>query len=158
MRRGRNRKDDEARHYEATDSDEENSKFADENEQVEKVSYQDDYSDLDVRGSRLAHVVGEDDSQYTGNSWGNKSRIRIEPVKSVPEDTFSQPVEVTAAGIPYEDQRLHDIGQTCSSPTCKICESRRRQGASTRFVRNQKYDPSPSEADRDYISADTVDL
>lgn len=124
----------------------------------ETYTYRDEYSDMAGRRDRLAHVVGEEDSQYTGNSWGNKSGLRIEPVRSVPEDTFSQPVEVTPAGVSYdEDERLHDIGQTCSSPTCKICESRRRQGSSTKFVRNQKYAPK-TETERDYVSADTVDL
>ena len=151
VRRGRGRDKDEPRHYEVTD-EEENSNFVDDHN-----DFDDSFSDMPT--NRLAHVVGEEDSQYTGTSWGNKSRIRIEPVRSVPDETFSEPVEITSDGIPYEDQRLHDIGQTCSSPTCKICESRRQQGANTKFVRNQKYDPNPSQSyDRDYLATDTVDL
>lgn len=111
---------------------------------------------------RLAHVVGEDDSQYTGTSWGNKSRIRVEPVMSTAEDAFSQDYEISPDGTAYEeDVGRHGAGQTCSSPSCQICESRRQQGAKTKFVRNQKYDPkpaSPSSQDRNYMSSDTVDL
>ena len=151
VRRGKNKNKNAARHLEYTDEDE-NSGFVDEEDDA------DSYSDFPT--SRLAHVVGEEDSQYTGESWGGNPRIRIEPVQSIPEDSFSNPIELSPNGVPYEEVRRHDIGQTCSSPTCKICDARRQQGATTKFVRNQKYDPSPGEGtfDRDYISSDTVDL
>lgn len=163
VRRRRDKDKDAARHYEYTDEDE-NSNFIDENSEnakdFENAENSIDDSFSDVPPGRLAHVVGEDDSQYTGMSWGGKSKIRIEPVKSIPEDTLSNPVEISPKGVPYEEERRHDIGQTCSSPTCKICDARRQQGATTKFVRNQKYDPSPGQGsyDRDYISSDTVDL
>jgi hypothetical protein len=172
-KRGRDRGKTETRVYEITDDEgeDENSNFLDEKE----VS-SDGMPDTMARGMpmsgdmsedgmslqpRLAHVVGEDDSQYTGTSWGNKSRIRVEPVMSTPGDAFSEDYEISPDGTPYEDVGRHSAGQTCSSPSCQICESRRQQGAKTRFVRNQKYDPKPasvSSQDRNYVSSDTVDL
>lgn len=172
-KRGRDRGKTETRVYEITDDEgeDEKSNFLDEKE----VS-SDGMPDTMARGDmsedgmslynaplqpRLAHVVGEDDSQYTGTSWGNKSRIRVEPVMSTPGDAFSEDYEISPDGIPYEDVGRHGAGQTCSSPSCQICESRRQQGAKTRFVRNQQYDPKPasvSSQDRNYVSSDTVDL
>jgi len=148
VRRGKKDKN-AARHLEYTDEDE-NSGFIDEEGEGDSFS--------DYPSARLAHVVGEDDSQYTGASWGGKSRIRIEPVESIPEDTFSDPIELTQDGVPFGEESPHGLGQSCSSPTCKICDARRQQGTSTKFVRNQQYDPNPTSNDRDYISSDTVDL
>lgn len=162
VRRRKNKDKDAARMYAGTDDDEEASNFIDDRDMTLPANPnpatpqddEDDISDYQMPGNRLAHVVGEDDSQYTGTSWGdNKERMRIERVRSVPEPTFSdqQPIEV---GM----DKPHDIGQTCSSPSCKICESRRGQGASTKFVKNRVYNPNPGYQDRDYVSSDTVDL
>jgi hypothetical protein len=103
--------------------------------------YDDDESSVSRSPDRLAHVVGEENSQYTGTSWGNKSRIRIQPIESVPEDTMAESLEITQEALPEDE-----FGQSFES-----------QRETAQFVTTETYDPSVS-YERDYMASDTVDL
>jgi hypothetical protein len=110
---------------------------------VDENYFDNDSSVSDLPPDRLAHVVGEENSQYTGTSWGNKSRIRVDPIEPVPEDEtlLSYTPEVSPEGLP--NQALHDDLQA---------------GPKTKFVSNDSsYDTSVG-GERDYMASDTVDL
>ena len=113
----------------------EDSKFVDER-------YFDDESSMsELPRDRLVHVVGEENSQYTGTSWGNKSRIKIEPIDAVPEEDELNSIEISPEGLPPDDPL-----------------STAHAGTPTRFVKNEPYIPPDIGYDRDYMASDTVDL
>uniref|UniRef100_A0A7S3KZ12 Uncharacterized protein n=1 Tax=Amphora coffeiformis TaxID=265554 RepID=A0A7S3KZ12_9STRA len=65
--------------------------------------------------------------------------------------------EQASTSSPVDDIILHDKGQVCSSPTCRLCEDRRREGPVALSVprlsnQNNQY------PNRGYIQDDTVEL
>lgn len=73
-----------------------------------------------------------------------------------PTRSYRDPVEQPSSSSPYQDIILHEKGQTCSSPTCRLCEDRRQGGSLAPNVtgwRSPKVGP-----DRSYVQEDTVEL
>ena len=73
-----------------------------------------------------------------------------------PDDDYFD-AEQASSSSPVDDMMLHEKGEVCSSPTCRLCEDRRREGpmalsAPRRSNKNTQY------PDRGYIQDDTVEL
>eukprot|EP00523_Entomoneis_sp_CCMP467_P010786 CAMPEP_0168725668 /NCGR_PEP_ID=MMETSP0724-20121128/4274_1 /TAXON_ID=265536 /ORGANISM="Amphiprora sp., Strain CCMP467" /LENGTH=741 /DNA_ID=CAMNT_0008772463 /DNA_START=10 /DNA_END=2236 /DNA_ORIENTATION=+ len=92
---------------------------------------------------RLAHVVGETDSTYTGSTW-RSSRDR-------------QVLELDKNGASPASM-LHPPDETCSSPKCQHCEEK-RQKSQVKFVK-VAFQPKANRrlAERNYTVDDTVVL
>lgn len=90
--------------------------------------------------TRNVHVVGEADSIFSG--WTGYT----------PNDKNG--IEVMGGLNPHEKGDVH----FCSSATCEVCERKRQQGI--QFIPTGKSAPPqiPSDASRQYLSNDTVEL
>jgi hypothetical protein len=96
---------------------------------------------------RNAHVVGEEDSIFSG--WTGY------PAKGVASyDDDSQGVEGILG-------KRHGDVHACASATCEVCELKRRQGLGLQFIPTGSPPRPlglPSDAARDYVAEDTVEL
>lgn len=81
----------------------------------------------------------------------------IQP-RRMPMDGTDPDPEQASNSSPVEDMLLHDKGEVCSSPTCRLCEDRRREGLTTPSARNYSSDQKTEYPARGYIQDDTVEL
>ena len=134
----RNRDPDEVSHLKLEDSDEQDGTFIREFESVTS-------EDSPYKSDRIGHIVGEADSVISGWTGFN-----------------SGSGSVSDAGTEEPSGKLgHPIGDVhiCSSATCEVCEKRRQMGI--QFIPTcvpVKPKSLPSDASREYIAEDTVDL
>ena len=97
---------------------------------------------------KIAHIVGENDSSYMAATFGPSPTIEDEEKNDLPSDE--------------ELFEHHGPNESCSSPSCAMCEARRQQGPT--FVRttdNLRVDSDEGSGEdpaRQYTMADTVDL
>ena len=71
--------------------------------------------------------------------------------------TYFDPVEEASSSSPVEDILLHEKGQVCSSPSCRLCEDRRREGSAASSIPNLP-NTRNEYPERGYIQDDTVEL
>ena len=72
---------------------------------------------------------------------------------------YFDPVEQRSSDSAARDIELHERGEFCSSPTCRICEQRRQTGATMMPTLSGPGRSSPNEYPaRGYIQDDTVEL
>jgi hypothetical protein len=97
---------------------------------------------------RLVHVVGEDDSIWTG---GENIEVRPYMRKSLNDTQETQDSS--------EQYEIHDENHWCASPNCLTCEKKRQEGV--RFMQTDAVSSPqavPRDASRSYTTRDTVDL
>lgn len=116
---------------------------------------------------RMAHILGEDNSIFTGNSWQGSRDRQLPPVYQAPVDADGFPASIHTTsdtgneGI-FDSTYQHPPHMTCSSPGCQICEKKRQQ-SNIRFIKvadPTPLSPRPSRfgPKRNYVIEDTCDL
>ena len=77
--------------------------------------------------------------------------------KEAPTGLHFEAVEQPSSDSPAEDMMLHEKGQVCSSPTCRLCEDRRQQEVA-KPPSQPKWSTTDGYSPRDYVQDDTVEL
>ena len=75
-----------------------------------------------------------------------------------PTGLYFDPVEQPSSSSPVEDMTLHEKGEMCSSPTCRICEERRQQTGSVVASGPTSWSQKSEYPERSYVEDDTVEL
>jgi hypothetical protein len=102
-------------------------------------------TDSDPDSPRNIHVVGEADSLVSG--WTGYT-------KDGPNDDLN----LSGANAPGKLGHSKGDVHVCSSATCEVCERRRQQGVQFIPTGTPPRPQMPSDASREYVSEDTVEL
>jgi hypothetical protein len=115
----------------------------------------------ELLASRAAVFVDEDNKappEHAPEDDDEEEEIEVAPrIQSASTGLYFDPVEQPSTDMPFDEiQPLHDPSQWCSSPTCNLCEEKRRDGSLA--MTTPSWYQVPDLPQRGYIQDDTVDL